>query len=263
MKSTFLNFQKLSFWLILFFSSGLLFWLQSSYIKELSQEKTISKEQVEIEEEQEKSNLQVLKQTPSFGFDNLIANLSFLNFLQYFGDEKKRSLVGYSLSPEYFDIVIKHDPKFLGIHYFISTSVSLYAGMPERSIALMDEALKSNSPQITPKAYYVWRNKGIDELLFLGDSKAAQKSFMRASEWAAIHPDEESQRIASSSYQTAQFLLSNPSSKRAQIAAWSMVLSNAVDENTKNIAINTIEALGAKIVVNANGQFSIIPPPDD
>ncbi len=147
---------------------------------------------------------------PSFGYDNLIAGWVYINFLQYFGDEEARAKTGYSLSPEYFDVILGRDPRFLASYLSLSASTSMYAGMPERSIELMEESLQFLSPQVPERSYYVWRYKGIDELLFLGDSQAAKQSFTKTAEWASQSSDEDSKRAAAISQGTAKFLSRNP-----------------------------------------------------
>lgn len=69
-------------------------------------------------EQQEAMRLQLLKQMPTFGFDNLIASWTFLNFLQYYGDTPVRQQTGYSLSPNYFDLITQRDPRFVDIYLF-------------------------------------------------------------------------------------------------------------------------------------------------
>ncbi|MGB7444685.1 MAG: hypothetical protein WA919_26760, partial [Coleofasciculaceae cyanobacterium] len=140
----------------------------------------------------EKLRLNLLEKIPAFGFDNLLSDWVFLNFLQYFGDNQARSQTGYALSPDYFQIIIDRDPRFLEAYLPLSTSISMYAAQPEKSVALMEKGLKSMSPQTPDKSYYVWRYKGIDELLFLGDGQAAQQSFAKAAEWASTYSDPES-----------------------------------------------------------------------
>lgn len=111
----------------------------------LSSNKTASLESLETDLNTEKLRLNLIKQIPSFGYTNLIANWVYLDFLQYFGDDEVRAKTGYSLSPEYFEVILKRDPRFLEAYLSLSTSTSMYAGMPERSIALMKNGLKSLS----------------------------------------------------------------------------------------------------------------------
>ncbi|MBD2452165.1 hypothetical protein H6G76_34690 [Nostoc sp. FACHB-152] len=228
----------------------------------LINKQTISQEVLEKDIQAEHLRLATLKELPSFGYDNLIADWVYLNFLQYFGDDDVRDKTGYRLSPEYFDIIIKHDPRFLGAYVGLSTSTSVYAAMPERSIGLMKEGLKSLSPQVPEKSYYVWRYKGIDELLFLGNAQAAQNSFNMAANWASNFSDSESKFIAHNSHQTAVFLSHNPDSKYARIATWAMILMNKVDEKTRKRAIKEIEALGGKVISTPTGNKLIFPPKD-
>lgn len=213
--------------------------------------------------EQEKLGLELIQKAPTFGFNNLVADWVFLNFLQYFGDEPARSRTGYRLSSDYFKVIVDRDPKFLNIYPFLSTSISMFAAMPEQSVALIQKGLKSLDPKVPAKSYYVWRYKGIDELLFLGDSKAARYSFETAASWANVYSDPESQNVAAISQRTAQFLAGNPASKAAQVSAWMMVLGNAVDNRTRHLAINRIQSLGGKVFISPQGQVRIVAPKQD
>jgi len=238
--------------------------LQLPQLQKLSSsQKTASQATLKRELRSEKLRLELTRQMPTFGFDNITADWVFLNFLQYFGDDNVREKTGYSLSPDYFKIIINRDPRFLSAYPFLSTSTSIYAAMPEQSVALMAKGLKSLSPKVPLRSYYIWRYKGIDELLFLGDAKAAKHSFQTAANWASFYSDQESKQVAVISHKTAEFLAHNPKSKSAQIAAWVMVLSNQVDQRTRDIAIKRIEALGGKVFINPQGVAQVRLPKED
>ncbi|GAB4134089.1 MAG: hypothetical protein Fur0046_05520 [Cyanobacteria bacterium J069] len=211
----------------------------------------------------ERVRLDLLENAPSFGFDNLIADWTFLNFLQYFGDEPVRSRTDYALSPEYFDVVLRRDPRFLDAYTFLSTSTALYAGNPERSLALTTAGLAHLTPTLPPGSHYVWRTKAIDELLFLGDAQAAQRSFETAADWAEASGQPEGQGVASLSRQTAAFLATNPNSNFAQFSAWLMVLNTAPDDKTRNTAASRIKAIGGDVVPQPDGTFQVKAPPTD
>ncbi|MFN6538140.1 MAG: hypothetical protein RM021_017580 [Nostoc sp. EkiNYC01] len=231
--------------------------------KLLNSQKSASLETLEKDIKSEKISLDFLKKMPSFGYKNLIGDWVYLNFLQYFGDDEVRDKTGYSLSPEYFEVILERDPRFLAAYRSLSISTSLYAAMPERAIAISEKGLKSLSPWVPEKSYYVWRFKGTDELLFLGNPQAAEHSFATAANWAKNFSDEESQFVAASSEKTAEFLSRNPNSKYAQIATWAMVLNNQVDEKTRKRAIREIEALGGKVIQTPEGNSKIVFPPKD
>ncbi|MGJ3249402.1 MAG: hypothetical protein ACFE0I_25430 [Elainellaceae cyanobacterium] len=221
---------------------------------------TMTQDAAEQAEQAKELQLRFLDYAPDFGFDNLMADWVFLNFVQYFGDTPAREHTGYRLSPEYFDVILARDPYFRLGYFFLSASTSLYAGMPQRTVDIIERELPHLSPTLPDKAYYVWRYKGIDELLFLGDTAAARESFTKVTEWASVYSDKESQQIARSSAQTVQFLKSNPDSRSAQISVWTMVFNNAFDEATQQLAINQMRNLGATVSTDENGNLQVSLP---
>lgn len=261
MRQTFVSLQKLGTPSLVIFCILVAGSFQLQQLKKLRSQNTGSTNLSQVQ--QEKLSLDLLQKAPAFGFNNLVADWVFLNFLQYFGDEPARLKTGYQLSPDYFEVIVDRDPKFLNIYPFLSTSISMYAAQPAQSVALMEKGLKSLAPKAPPKSYYVWRYKGIDELLFLGDSKGAQHSFEIAAEWASAYSDSVSNNVAAISRQTAQFLASNPESKSAQMSAWMMVLGNAVDSRTRQLAINRIKFLGGKVFITPQGNVKVVAPKQD
>ncbi len=223
----------------------------------------VTPEVLQQELAQTERNLTLLKRLPSLGFRNVIADWAFLQFLQYFGDDAARARTSYALSPEFFDIVLDRDPYFLDGYFFLSGSSSLYAGKPDRTVEIIERNLPRLSPKLPERAYYVWRYKAVDELLFLGDSAAAQNSFAKAAEWAQTYDDPEGQSIAASSLSTTEYLKTNPDSKAAQISAWTMVLANALDDGAKEVAVQRMQALGATLEPTSDGRFRIILPEED
>lgn len=239
-------------------------WLQYPQLQNLrAKSQTASVEEIRQEVAAEQVRLAFLQKMPTFGFNNLIADWVFLNFLQYFGDQPARQKTDYKLSPDFFEVVLKHDPYFMQAYTFLSTSSSIYAGLPDRSISLMQQGLKSLQPNVPPNSYTVWRQLGVDQLLFQGDATAARNSFLTAAQWAAQSSEPGSQNAAQISQQTADFLAQNPNSKTAQVAAWVMVLTNAPDDRTRQVAVQRIEALGGKLVKQPDGSFSIQSPAKD
>jgi hypothetical protein len=212
------------------------------------------------QEELEKLRLSLIKKIPTFGFNNLLADWVFLNFMQYFGDGLARQQTGYSLSPDYFEIVVDRDPRFINAYLYLSPATSLFAGRPDRSVALFEKGLQSISPETAPKAYFLWLYKGIDELLFLGDYQAAQRSYKIAAQWASISQEKNSDKVAARARETAQFLVKNPRSVQARIGAWVTVLSNAHDNATRELAIQNIKKLGGKVTITPDGTLQIKGP---
>ena len=205
---------------------------------------------------QEKLKLEFLKKSPTFGFDNLVADLTILKFFQYFGDGEARKETGYSLSSNYLDAIVDKDPLFVQSYFVISPASSMFGGTPEKTVDLMEKGLEKLSPHID-KSYFVWIYKGIDEILYLADLKKAQKSYETAAEWARIAGDE---NVAQSASNTAKFLSTNPDARQAQVGDWFMLWVNTKDQQIRKLAQRKIEELGGILEVYPDGRVVAKPP---
>jgi len=206
---------------------------------------------------QQKQSLKLLERTPSLGFRNLVANSVFLSFLQYFSDVSEGKVQGENLSPDFFSVILKLDPFYKDYYLFLSNSTTLYAGQPQESVSLMSRGLEAITAHRPSDSFYIWRYKGVDELLFLGDSQSAQKSFETAAEWASQSDAPDSDVIESVSRQTAQFLARDPDSEFAQISAWASILTNATSDEVRERAIARIQELGGRVSEQQDGSIQI------
>ena len=206
-------------------------------------------------EQQETLRLDLLQKTPTFGFDNMIANWAFLNFLQYYGDDEARKQTGYSLSPQYFDLITQRDPRFVDSYLFLSGTLSYQLGEPTRSLEYLKRGTDALSPQNHPRAFTVWRYAALDQLLLLGDTPSAIHSLEMASKWANEVPD---YREAGSIFQeTANFLKTDPDSRLVRFQAWGSVYQQAEamnDRQTQTRAKQEILNLGGVEKVDAQGR---------
>lgn len=245
--------------------AGSVSWLQLSVLEKVEslETKAQSKSFYQLETSQEEANLELVKRIPKFGFDNLIADWVFLRFLQYFGDQEARRQVGYVLSSNYFEIFVDRNPKFIEPYKFMSPATSIFAGRPDESVKLINQGLKSLSPENSPNAYTLWISKASDELLFLGNNQAAKNSYLQAAKWAKNNPDPEAQRISALVTQTANFLSQNPDSKNVRISAWMMVFRNAVDDETRQRSIAEIKKLGAQISITEQNTVKVTFPEEN
>ena len=205
-------------------------------------------------EQQEGLRLKMLKALPTFGFDNLVADWTFLKFLQYFGDDEARTVTGYRLSQDYFDIITRHDPKWVEIYPFLSIAVSFYQAKPEIAVQLMERGTSALSPQIDPQAWRVWRNKGLDELLLLGDTTESARSHDMAAQWVEGTP--EGQKLAPMFRATANFLRRDPDSVPVRFAAWSTVYYQTTDKFVRLRAKQALVKLGAQVRKDKDGNGS-------
>jgi hypothetical protein len=238
--------------------------MQSSELKSLRAiDKSLDPIALKQESLLRSNKLDLIKKMPKFGFNNLASNAAFIDFLGYFGSLDARNIDGYSLGFDYFDVVLKEDPRFFLAYYYLSGTGSTYLANPERTVKMMNEGYKSIKPGSPRYSYYLWRLKATDELLFLGESQAAKASMETAADWAQQAGDEEGQRVAKISSNTAKFLAKNPDSKQARFSAWVGILDTAIDNSARKLAIAKIQELGAKVEQDAQGKIKIIPPATD
>ncbi|MEB3339589.1 hypothetical protein [Okeania sp.] len=208
-------------------------------------------------EQKEALQLKLWKAFPTFGFDNLIADWVFLQFLQYFGDDAARNETGYSLSEDYFDIITDLDPKWVDIYLFVSNSLSIYEGKPKVAVEYMTRGTDELSPEINSQAWQVWRLKGIDQLLLVGDIPGAIHSHEMAAKW-----------VENTSYQdlrtlfadTAKFLKDEPDSRLIKFNAWLWVYGQTRDQRVQERAQQEIIQLGGKVEIGEDGKKSFILP---
>lgn len=227
------------------------------------QDRSVTDQSLHQQDQATAATLALAQKMPTFGFDNLVGNWFFLRFLQYFGDDEARAKTGYHLSPEFFRVVIPKDPYYRMFYLFLSGSTSNFAAQPEQSVAITAQGLERLTPTLPSDGFYIWRYRGVDELLYLGDGKAAQRSFQTAAAWGRQSPEVDAPIIAENSQRTADFLANNPLSKQAQVNAWASVLANAFDNATRQNAIDRIEALGGTVTVSETGEIRLQFPPDD
>ena len=203
------------------------------------------------------------KKIPSFGLNNLLADLTYLRYVQYFGDRKAREVTGYSVVTDYFENIVNRDPNFIQSHFVMSTANSLFAAQPEKTVEFLDRALETLNPTVPNYPFLVWTYKATDEILFLGDIEAAKDSYRNAAQWAKAYTKYEEDlgnEMAERFNKTANFLANNPNPGQAQFGAWMSTLSTAKDRKTQDYVLNRLKELGAEINISPDGRLDIKPP---
>ncbi|VEP16281.1 conserved hypothetical protein [Hyella patelloides LEGE 07179] len=212
------------------------------------------------QEKHRKAQANIQQKIPSFGYNNLIADWAFLQYIQYFGDTEAREVTGYSVITDYFETIVNKDPKFIDANLILSTTNSIFAGNPQKTVSLLEKSLESITPEMSPYPFFIWGYKAIDEVLLLGDIEAAKKSYQTAASWAEVSNVVGSDVIAKRYLETVAFLETNPDSTTIQISGWTMILSNNSDRQIREYALKKIEELGGIVTVNPNGKISIKAP---
>jgi hypothetical protein len=202
-----------------------------------------------LAQEQEQARLvDWQQQTTHLNFKNLKADWLYLNFVQYFGDANARETIGYKLVPEYFATIASIDPRFTTAHLNLAIANSMYAGYPEKTIALMEDLLVSVDPK-SPDTMFLWTSKGLDELLFMGDKKAAIESYKMAAKWQSLA---DKKRVNNSAIKDLEIALKDTNEielKQAQIRAWSSVLVYVKEQPRQQEILAKISSLKTELSV--------------
>ena len=235
-------------------------WLQKDSLSKL--ETVRDKDTYQKEQQAFTAAAKIRKKIPSFGFNNLIADLTFLKFIEYFGDGEARQVTGYSTVTDYFEDIVSRDPNFIQSHLVFSAANSLFTGRPEKTVDLINKILQKVNPQAPNYPFLLWTYKAADETLFLGDLKAAKHSYEMAAKWARQYKYDVdiSKEMAERYDKTTKYLASNPDSTQAQFGAWMSILSGTQDRKTQEHIINELRKLGAEVDVSPDGKLNIKPP---
>lgn len=239
---------------------GIVFFQKSYYNNSLAIDKNTNYQK---QEQQLKAEANLHKNLPSFGFGNLSADWTYLKYIQYFGDTEARDETGYSVVTDYFETIVNKDPKFIQANLALSATNSLFAGKPQKTVALLDKSIKSLSPDMENYPFMVLAYKAVDEILFLGDLKAAKKSYTKAAQWAEENNSETGDKVAKLYQNTVNFLATNPDPTITQVSGWSMILERNNDPKVRKYAMQKIRDLGGEVIINADGEITIKPPKKD
>ena len=260
-----MNYNKsikiLSTLLTLFIGTTSIISLQETRLK---QQELVTDDNYYLLEEQKLASIAKLqKKLPSFGFNNMLANLTYLNYVQYFGDRKARKMTGYSVVTDYFEDIVNRDPNFIQSHLVMSSANSLFAAQPEDTVRLLNQALETVDPQVPNYPFLIWTYKATDEILFLGDIEAAQNSYEMGASWASMRNDDLGNEMAARFNKTAQFLASKPSATQAQFGAWMNILSTTSNSRTQDLILEQIKDMGGTVNISPDGRLEIKPPKFD
>lgn len=241
-------------------SLGIFYLQKNHYSNYLLTEASINYQQ---QEKQLKAEAKLQKNMPSFGFSNLSADWTYLQYIQYFGNTEARDETGYSVITDYFETIVEKDPKFIQANLSLSATNSLFAGNPEKTVTLLEKTTKSLSPDMENYPFMVLAYKAVDEILFLGDLEAAKNSYTKAAQWAEKSDDEIGDKVAKSYRNTVKFLATNPDPTITQVSGWSMILERNDDPKIRKYVIQKIRELGGEVIVSADGEIIVKPPKKD
>lgn len=241
--------------------TGGIFFLQRPILDQNQQLKT--KQEYIRQEKSEATRLNLIEKFPSFGFQNLIADWLYLQFIQYFGDTDVREVTGYELIPQYFRATAERDPRFVSAHLNFSVANTMFAGKPKLSVQLLHQSLENLESHVSDRGYELWLSKATDELLYLGDLQAAKQSYQKAVEWADQSDAEGSDSLKRYAQRMIRFMETEPDTKKGRIGAWTLILIRSEQKAVRQEVIKEIEALGGEVLTSPEGKVIRVKVPSE
>lgn len=111
----------------------------------------------------------------TLGYDQLIADLWWLAFIQYYGDNKARLADHYALAYKYLDLITQLDPRFTQPYWFAAFAVGQEHGRPDLSARLIERGVRANQDD-----WYLPFIAGINQYLFAHNEVAAARYYRLA-----------------------------------------------------------------------------------
>jgi len=158
----------------------------------------------------------------ALGYDQLLADVWWLAFIQYFGDTRERLNDHYRYSYRYLDLVTALDPRFIQPYWFAAFSVGAEMKRPDLAARLIDRGLSANQDN-----WYLPFIAGINQYLFGTDDMKAARYYRQA----AKYPDAPRWLVGQ-----AKILESRMPGMLKEIKTWSLIYESANEPMVKATA---------------------------
>ncbi len=168
----------------------------------------------------------------ALGFDDVLFDYYWLEFIQYIGDVQKRQLDHSEKAAEYLNLLTKLDPHFIPAYYFAAIVLG-EQNQSSTAANLIDQGIAAN-----PDNWYLPYIAGINQYLFAHDERRAAQYYLMASKFPAAPDWLERQ---------AKILEANIPSTIKEINVWDSMYTSAPNQAVKERAFEKLVALWLKV----------------
>lgn len=112
----------------------------------------------------------------SLGYEQLLADLYWLSFVQYVGNGDARSKDRYALAENYLQAILGLDPHFLEAYYFAAFIIGGEENKPANAAKILDKGIEQNEGN-----WYLPFIAGVNQYLFAHDEKRTSFYYYLAS----------------------------------------------------------------------------------
>ncbi len=192
----------------------------------------------------------------SLGYDQILADVYWLDFIQYFGDTKARLADHYGRCYDYLSLVTALDPHFIQAYWFASFAVGSEQKRPDLASKIISRGLAVNQDN-----WYLPYIAGVNEFINAKDDKAAAKYYRMAAKFPGSPPwlgrqaqilDTDLPRLFKEIRTWHTVYASNPdglvrnTARNKLIDLWRYVYRHTSDANSKKEVTRQLGELGAK-----------------
>lgn len=192
----------------------------------------------------------------SLGYDQILADCYWLNFIQYYGDTEARLKDGYAKCYDYLNLVSSLDPHFIQAYWFAVFAVGTEQKRPDLAARILNRGLSFNQDN-----WYLPYIAGVNEFINAKDDKAASRYYKMATKFpdapswlskqAAILDDNlprlfKEIRTWTTVYESNPDGLVKATAKEKLIGLWRYVYRHTNDANSQREVIRQLEKLGVE-----------------
>lgn len=164
----------------------------------------------------------------SLGYDRFIADLLWLGFIQYCGENRPRG-AGYARAYDYVNLITELDPHFKEAYWFGCWAVGFWQQRPDLAEKIIQRGIQNY-----PEDWYMPFIAGINQYLYAKDYRAAAKYYRQAAKLP--HAPDYLERQA--------MILESPIPEIAKrVQTLNQLYHNAKDPNLKESAYTQLVAL--------------------
>lgn len=192
----------------------------------------------------------------SLGYDQILADIYWLNFIQYFGDTNNRLADHYARCYDYLSLVTALDPHFVQAYWFAAFAVGAEQARPDLADKIISRGISDN--QNDWNLPYI---AGVNAFINSKDDKKAAKYYRMAAKFPEAPPwlakqahilDTSLPRIFKEIRTWETIYESNPSglvkstARNKLIGLWRFVYRHTPDARSEQEVVKQLKKLGAK-----------------
>lgn len=192
----------------------------------------------------------------SLGYDQILADIYWLSFIQYFGDNEARNSDHYAKCYDYLNLVSALDPHFVQAYWFALFAVGTEQKRPDLASKIISRGLAANQDN-----WYLPYIAGVNEFINSRNDKEAAKYYKMAAKFPGSPPwlarqaqilDTNLPRLVkeirtwNTVYQSNPDGLVRAAARDKLIGLWRYVYRHTPDDRFRREVVKQLEKLGAR-----------------